>query len=392
MSTLRAALAHIKIAATRQVKEIQKLVDAGKFDEARAMAAKLEAAGVLKKSRPGTPLKRLGVGREGVADLVLGAADAPTGHELAVRKAYDPKASMFNENLPNRKVQIGQLLKSDKNVAQMFTPGEAHRAGNVPYHIGEFVPGKALRDVRNVDAHVPSILDADTRVNAAAQHLMGTDALAQDIVHNRGFFGRGVNLHGDNTRITPSGTAKIIDYMPFRGSEMPQLGDAPLQGVNRRFPHFTLQHAQQEGEMVKHRQDAARALLAGDAAGHAGFAAKAEALERQLNAQPKNIVEGFKQLGGSRQARKVRGPTSVVAPLSAAAPAASAAIPNLAPTMAPSLAPTMAPSLRARFSNLPTAGKAGVIGGAALGAGLLGYGAYRMLRPRQPAQDPNTPT
>jgi hypothetical protein len=370
-ATLRQALEHIKTAATRQVKELQKLVDAGRMDEARAMASKLEAAGVLKKSKMGTPLKRLGAGREGIADLVLGAADAPKGHEFAVRKAYDPKASMFNPKLPDRKVQIGRELLSDPNYAQMFTPDRAHMAGNVPYHIGEFVPGRALKDVDYMGqiSAAGKIRAAKGRGDVVAEKVLGRGGELADIVG-----------HGDNVRVTPQGVPKIIDHMPFAQSEQPHIYDTRTQAIHRKFPNFTPEHMAQEQEMVGHL--------------YGGRRPQAEAIAEKLNAQNANVIEGYKQMGGSRQARKVRGAKLPVATDPGLRPSlfpsrasSVAARPSLAPTMAPSLRPTMAPSLRARFSNLSTAGKAGVVGGAALGAGLLGYGAYRMMQNRPDGAD-----
>lgn len=371
-ATLRQALEHIKTAATRQVKELQKLVDAGRMDEARAMASKLEAADVLKKSKMGTPLKRLGAGREGIADLVLGAADAPKGHEFAVRKSYDPKASMFNPKLPDRKVQIGRELISDPNYAQMFTPDRAHMAGNVPYHVGEFVPGRALKDVDYMGqiSAAGKIRAAKGRGDVVAEKVLGYGGELADIVG-----------HGDNVRVTPQGVPKIIDHMPFARSELwPHDLDTQMQAIHRRFPNFTPEHMAQEQEMLGH------------IAGRRN--PQAEAIAQKLNAQNANVIEGYKQMGGSRQARKVRGAKPPVATDPSLRPSlfpsrasSAAARPSLAPTTAPNLHPTMAPSLRARFSNLSGAGKAGVVGGAALGAGLLGYGAYRMMKNRPDGAD-----
>lgn len=364
MPTLRQALEHIKTAATRQVKEVQKLVDAGRIDEAKAMAAKLEAAGVLKKSTPGTTLKRLGAGREGIADLVLGAKDAPTGHEIAVRKAYDPKTSLFNPKFPDRKVQIGRELGSDPYFAQMFTPDKAHMAGNVPYHISEHIQGQALGET-DIKQHMGKVYEAQWRGNEAARKVLGTFGHMDDIVDPLAN-----TVHWDNTRITPSGSAKVIDYLPI----------GPNDHRGTRFPNITDESRALEREMIAHLR--------------AGRNQEADAIASQLNAQPANIHEGFRQLGGSRQPKKVRyappPPVTPATPLPSVTPSIPPSSAHVPPTggAAPySLKPEMSPGLRARFSNLSTAGKAGVVGGAALGAGLLGYGAYRMLR--RPQENPN---
>lgn len=364
----------VKEAATRQVKEMRKLVEQGNVEGAQRLAGRLQEGGVLKRTAMGTPLKQLGAGREGIADLVVGAKDAPVGHEIAVRKSYDPKASMYNPVLPNRKVQMGQELANDPAYAQMFTKGNARAAGNVPYHMGEYVPGKAIGQTPGYHNAAAGLRPAVERGHQAAAKVLGQPAQMNDVIQG------GMRVHGDNVRVTPGGQQKIIDHMPFTRDELRAGARGDLTGLQQMYPNVTKKHL---------------------------------AIERQgkgstLNASRENIVEGYKQLGGSRQARKVRGakdavpavdPAAIRARLAqrggAAAPAAASAAPaasaarhaggalhlNQVPT---GLRPTPTPGLMSRFHSLPTANKAGIVGGAALGLGALGYGAYRAMRPAQP--------
>jgi len=197
----------IKSAATRQVKEIRRLVAAGDLDKANALAARLREGGVLKQTPLGTHIRTLGTGREGVADLVLGASDAPNGHEIAVRKSYDPQTSLYNPQYPDRKVQIGAGLGDDQNFAQMFTKDKARLAGDVPYHISEYVPGTGV-----TRAHNNTVAAAVDRGNAAAQRVIPGGKI-DDVIG-----------HADNVRVTPSGVPKIIDYMPRAATEQDRTG------------------------------------------------------------------------------------------------------------------------------------------------------------------------
>ena len=65
-----------KTALTRQAKILKALVAKGDIGAANALAKKLHRAGALKVSGPGTQLKTLGGGAEGVAHTVIGAKDA----------------------------------------------------------------------------------------------------------------------------------------------------------------------------------------------------------------------------------------------------------------------------------------------------------------------------
>lgn len=78
--------AFVKEAATRQLKELRKLFTSGNAAAGEALAAKLHAAGVLKVTGPGSQLKELGGGAEGVAHTVIGAGNSGTP---ATRVAQD---------------------------------------------------------------------------------------------------------------------------------------------------------------------------------------------------------------------------------------------------------------------------------------------------------------
>ena len=393
MGHLKLALAHIKLAATRQVKVLRKLVEEGRIEEAQRMAAELERAGVLKKSQLGTSLKALGAGREGVADLVVGAHDAPVGQAVSVRKAYDPAASMYHPALPDRKVQIGQELRNDANFAQMYTKDQAHRAGTVPYHFSEYVPGQRFKDAKLPhEQALQEMMEIEARGDAAASRALGQPAQMQDIIHRRSTpnsAGSEFDIHSDNTRITPGGKKKVIDYMPYTAEELrtsvPGATHYSAEDISRMHPNLPKNYKEIESS----------------------------GRGKSLDASRQNINKELQQtFGGSRQEPKIRGVTTATPPAAAAAPApvtppaapastapmsappaaaASAAhppVPAATPHMPPpSLRPTVASSLADKFHALPTARKAGAVGGAALGAGLLGYGAYRLLRPsrKQPA-------
>jgi hypothetical protein len=226
----QADLGQEKVAATRQVKEIKKKLAAGDIEGAQRMAKILLDGGYLKVSELGTQLKQLGVGREGVAFLVIGAKDAPAS--AAVRKMYDPDAMVYNPAAPDLKVQLGEQLGDNPGFAQMYTKGKARLAGHIPYHVGEYVPGQDLdRRFLNspqsraaIDSAKKSLNAANAKLNVGLADVVATDFMGQDIV-NPG-----------NIRITPEGKAKIIDYLPHDKDGRPIRGHYPNQ--LKALPHF----------------------------------------------------------------------------------------------------------------------------------------------------------
>lgn len=254
----------IKVAKTRQVKEIERLYRAGKLDQANALAKRLQDAGVLKVTQQGTQLRELGAGAEGLAHAVIGAKDKPD--QISVRKMYDPKGKLYVPGVADRKVQIGEMVRGDKGFAEIYTRNKPRMTpkGNIPYMLKEFVPGEAIGRTR-------------AAYNEYTDELRDSVRRATDRAYQKGIQLRDIMGHGDNVRVTPSGTMKAIDFIP----DDRRLMIAAQGNVRKYYPNLTADEARRVAQGI-------------------GFA-------------PGDITEAQRQrlrssLGsGSKQSKKVRG-------------------------------------------------------------------------------------
>lgn len=109
-----------KVAAPRHIKVIRDLIQKGERKKAEALIKKLQSAGVLKTTGPGTNIKRLGSGAEGVADLVVGGKGAKG--PVQVRKAFDREGPVYSKRLLSEKVQAGRKLRNtDEPFAKLIS-------------------------------------------------------------------------------------------------------------------------------------------------------------------------------------------------------------------------------------------------------------------------------
>jgi hypothetical protein len=211
----------LKVAATRQVKEMRKLYEGTKSSDPRAAAAseaklkglaqRLYGAGVQKDSPGGIQADRrlsmLGRGNEGVAVKVLGP------HGVEVRKQYDPKSQLWSPSMQRDKAEL--LRNADRrHVAELYGHHTAH---NFDIHRMEFVKGKDLKQaLRGVNWEEEVALG--DKVRALVPHL-------DDAAHRAGLAGHRDAAHYENgqlkynpgnIKIQPDGTAKAIDVLPTR--------------------------------------------------------------------------------------------------------------------------------------------------------------------------------
>lgn len=125
----------VKVSARAGLKIIRNLLQRGGAENIAKAERLAITPGVIKKTGPGSQIKHLGAGMEGVSTLV-----AHPKKGIAVRKVYDPKGIATPE-LIARKGEVGRKLKGSSDVAE-FLGGTQTRVG--PAHFYEHVPGKTL--------------------------------------------------------------------------------------------------------------------------------------------------------------------------------------------------------------------------------------------------------
>ena len=195
-----------KIAARRGLKEISKLLAAGKGQAASALA---KTPGVLKPSAAGSQIRQLGAGSEGLASLV-----AHPEHGVSVRKLYDP-AGMSSPAMIARKEQAGKAMGANPHVAQFH--GSAQAPGGSTMHFNEYVPGKAMGSGTSARwKSTPGVKGMGTAEHEAARAAV---AGTHKALRGAGFSGGGRDLRMGNMVMTPEGKAKVIDYMPVQKGE-----------------------------------------------------------------------------------------------------------------------------------------------------------------------------
>jgi hypothetical protein len=188
-----------KLARSRVVKEIQKLVAAGRTDQARAMARKVDAAGGWTRSS-GKLIKRLGSGAEGTADLVVGAKESKG---LSVRKTFDPKGPLNTKQVREEKLNVGRRLANKPENDQHFARLNSKRMGKTR-------SGGRYLNYEHVEGSRPTTKGIQGGVNEAALRLD----------ENRMSGRRLADIHIGNA-ITPKGKTvpKVVDYIPIRDAD-----------------------------------------------------------------------------------------------------------------------------------------------------------------------------
>lgn len=205
-----------KYAATRGVREIRNAVAAGNMGRANMLA---KTPGVLNANNTmGSQIKNLGGGSEGLATLV-----AHPQHGVAVRKTFDPNAGGYSPELIARKEQLGSL----PGAAQHF--GAARTMHNTPVHFNEFVQGAKIRRGQMTPEQQQATQRAMISTNRA--------------LRQQGFHGR--DIRDANMMMTPSGEAKVVDYLPFKPDEV-----SPNR--EQRYPR----QAAAKGHIPQHMRDA----------------------------------------------------------------------------------------------------------------------------------------
>jgi hypothetical protein len=182
-----------KIAATRALKEIRRLIRFGRLAEADALARR---PGVLKPTFLGHQIHDLGAGAEGVATLTAGGT--AHGGGLGVQKIYQPKG-LSSQEMIARKEQAGMALRSNPIFAQFR--GSQQGVGGTTAHAMEFVRGKAPEVSPQTYA----------QIRAARRGVVKG-------MRQAGFVGA-ADVRPENMIQTPSGQVKVIDYMPIRRGE-----------------------------------------------------------------------------------------------------------------------------------------------------------------------------
>lgn len=192
-----------KIAATRQVKMLRQLFASGQTGAAEDLAKNLHSAGVLKVTGPGTQLKHLGSGAEGVATTVIGSSVAPT--RRVVRKTFDTQGPLYSRQLLAEKMHAGRALRDNPDVATLLSKrlGKGGKGGR--YLMYEMAEGSRPRDI-------PENLKGIVSKGVSKRTLM-------DVIGNEGNY------------VTSGGRGKILDYLPARTSTVRDLltGQLPFQ-------------------------------------------------------------------------------------------------------------------------------------------------------------------
>ena len=162
---------------------------------------------------PGTSIKDLGSGAEGVATIVMGAADRPD--LVAVRKAYSPEGDIYVPGQEDLKVQVGEVLRGDPNFAEIYTKNKARNTpGGVKYMIKEFVQGKPIDKVTQSDPVWMQNAQRAFRYGGGNPYAKENDVV--DRVRKklkRTLDVRDFDRNVGNTVLLPDGRGKVIDFI-----------------------------------------------------------------------------------------------------------------------------------------------------------------------------------
>ncbi len=218
-----------KIAATRQVKELRRLVQGGRPTAAEALARKLESAGVLKKSRQGTNIGRLGSGAEAFVDLTAGASKVTKGSPLTARKVFDQKGAIFGTDALAEKMNAGRRIRrssSKSRVPRDFAGLRSTRVGKGGTG-GRFLHYDFIRDAGPAQGDFKSYIggylrDSQRKVNAAkkARVVISREQIAAARAEKRVPIIQDLMRRGHSRE---KAEARALEMIPHTGG--PRLGD-----------------------------------------------------------------------------------------------------------------------------------------------------------------------
>lgn len=182
-----------KHAASRAVKEIRRAIAQDDMGKANRIAK----GGLAHRSSPyGTSIKDLGRGGESFNTLVHHPE-----HGFVARKEYDLSGAAYHPELVNRKAILGQA-----GLPNMATfRGELTSKGGTPMQFYDYVHGKPLRRHSTKDPVIAAALDK-------ARAGMRSAASQQGMVLG--------DLRPSNAVFQSDGTAKFVDYTPYRPGDM----------------------------------------------------------------------------------------------------------------------------------------------------------------------------
>lgn len=216
---------HKKVAAPRYLKQLRELVASGDLTGAQALAGRLDAAGVLKKTEKGSIIRILGSGAEGPAALTVGSTDSPV--PLSVMKMFDRGGALFDQRSLGEKFNMLRRARAANNpeIARLYSPRIRRGAGGTPFYQTEFVPGNGS-DFASVAA--PSVYGKGSTeftqqfaLPTGSSFGMGAKKMLGDVVGNPG-----------NTVNGPTGK-KIIDFLPTTAENAQRTFSASSPGFNR---------------------------------------------------------------------------------------------------------------------------------------------------------------
>jgi hypothetical protein len=182
-----------KTAARRGLEIIRQAIKRGvPFREAESMAQRFVASGAIKSSGPGSQIKHLGAGAEGVATLVAGAKSSPKG--LSVRKAYYRDGLFSSKDILARKTEMQRRLRNDPNFARLYSPGLERGLRGSRYTINEF----AYPPQSNLSALRP------------------TPEMLSPVRNGRPTVGKGLGLADvrDANMVHTKDGPKVVDFLP----------------------------------------------------------------------------------------------------------------------------------------------------------------------------------
>lgn len=246
-----------KIAARKGLKILRELARAGKTKELGETAR--DIAGALKVSPQGSTVKRLGVGAEGIADLVAGASQAPP---LSVRKLYDRYGPLYSKEQMAEKVNVLRRARAaaarGEEVGDVFAQmygGLRKTPGGARFTVHEYVPEfkgtsygaerieKAFRDpnqkyrFRGGSGGTPSkrlerIEEIRKEVGRRAMSA-GEAEKTMESMYPRVSGPTIGDLHSENLVRTPEGKKKVLDF-----SAIPAHRLADVEGFQTRIQNL----------------------------------------------------------------------------------------------------------------------------------------------------------
>jgi hypothetical protein len=125
----------IKIAAQRARTEARRAAAAGDMAKADRI---MTAPGVVSERSTGVPVRTIGQGNEGLAELAY--HPSINNGQAMVKKTFNPQAELYSSDMIANKARVGQAMNGDPNFAKFY--GEGQTAVGTPIHYNEFIAGE----------------------------------------------------------------------------------------------------------------------------------------------------------------------------------------------------------------------------------------------------------